>query len=95
MRELARRIAVVSLASTLGIALLGPLTARSAVAPRIDAAAQLLDAAAHPPRQLGDRGDAGRAASALRTLALTPVATTEEHSPQSAGVIRVTIDLGR
>ncbi len=79
MRALIRRIAVLSLASALGIALLAPLTARSAVAPRVEAAAQLLDAAAHPPRPLGDRGDAGRAASALRTLALAPATTTVEH----------------
>ena len=79
MRELVRRIAILSLASALGIALLAPLAARSAVAPRIQAAAQLLNAAAHPPRQLGDRGDVGRAASALRTLAVAPATTLVEH----------------
>ena len=84
MRDLVRRIAILSLASALGIALLAPLAARSAVAPRIQAAAQLLDAAAHPPRQLGDRGDVGRAASALRTLAVAPATTLVEHLVTSA-----------
>jgi hypothetical protein len=78
MRLLLKRIALLSLASALGIALLAPLSARSAVAVRAERASQLLEAAAHPPRPLGDLGDPGRGTSGLRTLALVPAPAVEE-----------------
>jgi hypothetical protein len=79
--------------SIVGIALLAPLAVRGTtpVTPEMD---RLLDAAAVAPHQLAMRGDAGRAALAVDTLAaLSAPVAVEDLSPASSAAARPTITL--
>ena len=93
MPDLLRRVAALAALSIAGIALLTPLAVRSATSVAVEAD-RLLDAAANPPRQIADRGDAGRGAAANETLvALSAPLGTEDLAPTTTETIPGTVSM--